>query len=96
SALFLGNFKLMKFYEDGRLALFDLGADISERNDLSRQMPEKVKELDGLLVTYLAEVDAQMATPNPEYDPAAPPVQRKRADRKGKPTKPNRNTGVPR
>lgn len=96
SALYLGNLKLMKFYEDGRLALFDLGADISERNDLSRQMPEKVKELDGLLITYLAEVDAQMATPNPDYDPAAPPVQRKRADRKGKPTKPNRNKGVPR
>ena len=95
SALFLGNLKLMKFYEDGRLALFDLDADISERNDLSRQMPEKVKELDGLLVTYLAEVDSQMATPNPDYDPTAPPVQRKRADRKGKPTKPNRNKGVP-
>jgi arylsulfatase A len=96
SALFLGDLKLMKFYEDGRLALFDLGADISERNDLSRQMPEKVKELDGLLVAYVAEVDAQMATPNPDYDSAAPPVHRKRADRKGKPTKPNRNKGVPR
>jgi arylsulfatase A len=96
SALFLGNLKLMKFYEDGRLALFDLGNDISERNDLSRQMPEKVKQLDGLLVKYLAEVDAQMATPNPEYDPEAPPVQRKRAEREGKPTKPNRKKGVPR
>jgi arylsulfatase A len=87
SALFLGNFKLMKFYEDGRLALFDLDADISERNDLSRQMPEKVNELDGLLVTYLAEVDAQMATPNPDYDPDKEVVSRKGAKpqrRKGK------------
>ncbi len=96
SALFLGNLKLMKFYEDGRHALFDLDADISERNDLSQQLPEKVKELDGLLVTYLAEVDAQMATPNPDNDLATPPDQRIRADRKGKPTKPNRNKGVPR
>ncbi|MEZ6130047.1 MAG: sulfatase [Planctomycetaceae bacterium] len=79
SALFLGNLKLMKFYEDGRLALFDLGADISERNDLSRQMTEKVKELDGLLITYLAEVDAQMATPNPDYDPATERGSRKDA-----------------
>jgi hypothetical protein len=79
SALFFGNFKLMKFYEDGRLALFDLGADISERNDLSRQMPEKVKQLDGLLATYLAEVDAQMATPNPDYDPDKEDVSRKGA-----------------
>ncbi|MCB9927198.1 MAG: sulfatase-like hydrolase/transferase [Planctomycetaceae bacterium] len=87
SALFLGDLKLMKFYEDGRLALFDLGADISERNDVSQQIPEKVKELDGLLITYLAEVDAQMATPNPDYDPGKEVVSRKGAKpqrRKGK------------
>lgn len=77
SALFLGNHKLMKFYEDNRLALFDIAADISEQNDLSQQMPQKVKELDRLLVTYLNDVDAQMAVPNPEYDPASPPTARK-------------------
>ena len=35
SALILGDLKLMKFYEDDRLALFDLSRDIQERNDLS-------------------------------------------------------------
>ncbi len=77
SALFLGNHKLMKFYEDNRLALFDISADISEQNDLSQQMPQKVKELDGLLVKYLNDVDAQMAVSNPEYDPNKAPVARK-------------------
>lgn len=77
SALFLGNHKLMKFYEDNRLALFDIAADISEQNDLSQQMPQKVKELDRLLVKYLNDVDAQMAVPNPEYDPNKAPVARK-------------------
>ncbi len=77
SALFLGNHKLMKFYEDNRLALFDIAADISEQNDLSQQMPQKVKELDHLLVTYLNEVDAQMAVPNLEYDPASPSTAQK-------------------
>ncbi|MCP4784637.1 MAG: sulfatase-like hydrolase/transferase [Fuerstiella sp.] len=77
SALFLGNHKLMKFYEDNRLALFDIAADISEQNDLSQQMPQKVKELDRLLVTYLNDVDAQMATPNPNYDPSKAPIARK-------------------
>ena len=77
SALFLGSHKLMKFYEDGRLALFDIEADISEQNDLSQQMPQRVKELDGLLIKYLRDIDAQMATPNPNYDPSQKPVERK-------------------
>lgn len=77
SAVFLGDHKLMKFYEDDRRALFDIEADISERNDLSQQMPQKVKELDSLLVKYLHDIDAQMATPNPNYDPSKAPVARK-------------------
>lgn len=77
SALFLGNLKLMKFYEDNRLALFDIAADISEQNDLSQQMPQKAKELDKLLVQYLHDIDAQMAKPNPDYDPSQEPAARK-------------------
>ena len=94
SALFLGNHKLMKFYEDGRLALFDIEADISERNDLSQQMPQKANELDRLLVAYLNDVDAQMATPNPNYDPSKAPVARKGGgggNKANKRTKPDRN-----
>ncbi|MDP7304697.1 MAG: sulfatase, partial [Pirellulaceae bacterium] len=67
SALFLGNYKLMKFYETDRLALFDIASDISERNDLSDQQPQKVTALDKLLQQYLREIDAQMAVPNPQY-----------------------------
>ncbi|MDF1841751.1 MAG: sulfatase-like hydrolase/transferase [Rubripirellula sp.] len=78
SALFLGNYKLMKFYEDNRLALFDIAADISEQNDLSQQMPQKVKELDRLLVKYLQDINAQMAVPNPQFDPNAHPAARQR------------------
>ena len=78
SALFLGNHKLMKFYEDNRLALFDIAADISEQNDLSQQMPQKVKELDRLLLKYLQDINAQMAVPNPQYDPNSHPAARQR------------------
>lgn len=77
SALFFGSYKLMKFYEDGRLALFDIEADISEQNDLSQQMPQRVQELDSLLIKYLRDINAQMATPNPSYDPSQKPVERK-------------------
>ena len=83
SALLLGNYKLMKFYEDGRLALFDLESDIAERNDLAQQMPRRVNELDGLLVKYLRDVDAQMAVPNPQYDPANAGIDRRTRKREG-------------
>lgn len=78
SALFLGNLKLMKFYEDNRRALFDIESDISEQNDLAEDMPQKVKELDARLVKYLRDIDAQMAIPNTEYDPSKPAPTRQR------------------
>lgn len=91
SALLLDEYKLLKFYEDDRLALFDIDADITEQNDLAQQMPQKVRELDGLLSKYLRDVDAQMAVPNPDYDPVQEPGKRERG-RGGakKPGKPNR------
>ena len=84
SALFLGNYKLMKFYETERLALFDIAADISEQNDLSTRQPQKVTDIDKLLEQYLLDVDAQMAVSNPQYDPTKPPVSRKAKGDKGK------------
>lgn len=81
SALLLGSLKLMKFYEENRLALYDLSADISEQNDLSHRMPQKAQELDRLLTKYLLDVDAQMTAPNPQYDPNSPPVPRKKGGR---------------
>lgn len=82
----------MKFYEDNRLALFDIKADISEQDDLSQQMPQKVKELDGLLVKYLRDIDAQMAVPNPQFDPEKAPVAGKGGSGRNRPNnsrKPN-------
>ena len=54
------------------MKLFDLSKDISERNDLSKAIPEKTTELKARLETYLADVDAQIPNPNPNYDPAKP------------------------
>lgn len=69
SALFLDHYKLIKFYEDNRLALFDIDQDIVERHNLFQQFPVKARELEGRLDNYLNEIDAQMAVPNPQYDP---------------------------
>ncbi len=78
SALILGDLKLIKFYEDDRLALYDLDKDISEQHDLSQQMPAETEQLHVRLKKYLADVDAQFATSNPDYNPSAPEPPRKR------------------
>ena len=63
-----GDWKLIEYYEDGKLELYNLANDIGEESDLVSEMPEKATELRTLLHDWLNEVDAQMMTPNPEYD----------------------------
>ena len=75
-----GNFKLIEFYEDNRLELYHLAEDAGENRDLSREMPARRNELHRLLREWRRSVDAQMPTPNPQYDPdwaAPPPVERR-------------------
>jgi arylsulfatase A-like enzyme len=77
SAILLGDFKLMKWYEDNSVKLFNLANDIGEQNDLSKKMPEKASELKIKLEKYLTDVDAQLPRPNPDYDPTKPSTERK-------------------
>ena len=58
SALRWGNFKLVKTWKSGKIELFDLSKDLSEAHDLSVKMPEKAKELEQTLTTFLAQVKA--------------------------------------
>lgn len=65
-----GNHKLIEYYEDNRLELYDLAADPAETKNLAGEMPEKAEELCRALHGWLLDVDAQMPTPNPGHDPA--------------------------
>lgn len=69
SAIYLGDFKLIHFYETGEDRLFNLKDDIGEKSDLSKQLPDKGKELRTLLDRYLAEVQAQLPAANPDAVP---------------------------
>ena len=60
SAILLGDYKLVRYYEDGAQQLYDLADDLSETNDLAAQMPDKVAELAKRMDDYLAAVDAQL------------------------------------
>lgn len=65
-----GDWRLIEFYEDGKVELYNLKDDIGEAKDLSQAMPEKAAELRKMLDDWLKKTDAQMPTPNPEHDPA--------------------------
>jgi arylsulfatase A-like enzyme len=65
-----GGYKLIDYYGEERFELYDLNADLGERNDLAVKMPEKARELRKKLHDWLRKVDAQMPTPNPDFDPA--------------------------
>lgn len=78
-----GDWKLIEFFEDDKLELFDLESDPTERNDLSREKPEKAAELLTKLKDWRKSVDAQMPTPNPRYDPSkGGGVKKKKQNRK--------------
>ena len=64
-----GNYKLIEFYEDNRMELYDLVEDISEENDLAESMPDKVRELREKLDAWRDDVNALVPEPNPDFVP---------------------------
>ena len=65
-----GQWKLIEFFEDGRIELYNIDRDISEKNDLAEKMPEKAKELHVLLRNWRKSVNAKVPTQlNPNYRP---------------------------
>ena len=59
-AIRLGNYKLLEYFENGTVQLFDLQTDLGEKNDLSKSKPEISKKLLKMLHDWRKEVDAQM------------------------------------
>ena len=66
-----GDWKLMEFFEDNRLELYNLRDDIGETKNLAASQPEKAKELQVKLAKWRKEVGAAMPTQNPDFKPAA-------------------------
>jgi arylsulfatase A-like enzyme len=66
-----GRWKLIEFFEDGRVELYDIVRDIGEKNNLTEKMPEKAKELHNLLKKWRKSVNAEVPTrKNPDYRPS--------------------------
>lgn len=64
-----GDWKLIHYYEDNRLELYNLAMDISELEPLNHLYPQKVKELEAKLQSWIAESGAIMPTADPQYSP---------------------------
>jgi arylsulfatase A len=62
-----GDYKLIEFFEDGKLELYNLKDDPAEKHNLSEKLPEKTGELHAMLKGWRKSMDAQMMTPNPAY-----------------------------
>jgi arylsulfatase A len=67
-----GDWRLIEFYDDHRVELYNLREDPGERENLAASSPQVVKDLQSELHDWLHAVNAQMPTANPEYDPARP------------------------
>lgn len=63
SAMREGNYRLVEFFEDGRLELYDLAHDIGEKKNLAQEKPDLTEKLHRQLIAWRKSVDAQYATP---------------------------------
>lgn len=71
SALLLGPFKCIHYYENGESRLIDLSKDLAEENDLTNQLPEKAAKMTQILREYLETVGAEL----PKIQTNSPPSQ---------------------
>jgi arylsulfatase A-like enzyme len=62
-----GDFKLIEFYEDSRVELYNLRTDLGEQHDLAVEMPDKTTELKRMLHEWRNAVGAVMPRPNPKW-----------------------------
>ncbi len=64
-----GDCKLIEFFEDGHLELYNLREDIGESNNLAGTIPEEAARLHGKLLRWQESVGAEFPTANPDYSP---------------------------
>lgn len=68
AAVRMGDYKLIRWYEQDSLELFDLRHDLSERVNLVDSLPDKTAELLERLEAWQTEVGALFPIANPAYE----------------------------
>ena len=70
SSLRRGDWKLIEFFEDSALELYNLAADPAEQTNLATREPARARELRDALAAWRTRVGARLPEPNPQHDPA--------------------------
>ncbi len=68
AAIRQGDYKLIEFYQDNHVELYDLKRDLGEQNDLARDHQKQAAQLRQKLAAWRQSVGAQMMTRNPQYN----------------------------
>ena len=63
-----GDYKLLEYFENGTVQLFNIKNDIGEQVDLSKIDSIRTRELREKLQNWRIQTGAQMMQPNPDYD----------------------------
>lgn len=63
-----GAWKLIHYYEDDRVELYNIAADAGEQTNLAAAHPQRVAKLKKDLESWLSETEARFPVPNPHFD----------------------------
>ena len=73
-----GDFKLIEFFEDSALELYDLSIDPNETQNIIRTNPLLGEELLSKLKNWRANIGAQMMHENPNYNSNKTEIKRRK------------------
>jgi arylsulfatase A-like enzyme len=80
-AIRMGDYKLLEFFEDNHVELYNLKDDIGQAHDLAKTDPDRAKAMQAKLAAWRMETGAKMPTPNTakEVDPVEKKKRKKAA-----------------
>jgi arylsulfatase A-like enzyme len=73
SSIRWGNWKLIEFFETGKIELYNLKTDVSESTNRAADQPALARKLHGELVAWRESVGAVMPKTNPDFTPSTHP-----------------------
>jgi arylsulfatase A-like enzyme len=68
ASMVMGEWKLIEFFEDNSLELYNLKEDVSETTTVAVQHPDLVRKMHAMLKAWQSDIEAKIPEPNPEYE----------------------------